>query len=900
MFKKLQLKTMALLALLLIGAGSAWGADADVTYDFTGSDWTVSNGTLTNGTVSFTGKGSANFKLNGGYFFMGKSGAYLNFPKYDKAVEKIVVTGRSGASGSVKQNIYVGETAVSTETTGATGTNTYEIASANQAAGTQYTLKVTSDHNSQITKIEVYYSTAPADTRTDIATIGDLAVTSLPYNAEGTFTVNVTAADPSLVAGEDYELTWSSSDDDIIDVDAQSGEYLVGNTKGTVTITATVTALDDETYKNVTKDFEITVYDPNANDGTLAKPFTVAEAIEATPAIGTSEEYYIKGIVCSFEKASIIDDGTNYRYYISDDGSTANKLLVYGGKGLNNVAFAAADDLMVGDEVVIYGGLTKYNSTKEVASGNYIVSLKRKADHGLAYAETERNTHPNDAAFTAPTLTNPNSLTVTYSTSDAEVAAVNATTGAVTIGAKEGTATITATFAGDETYKAGSASYTINVARTAVTLSFSETEVTLKKGDAFEAPTFTKNPADLEGVVFSSSYPAVATVSDAGVIALGDATGTAVITATFAETDEYKAAQASVTITVNEGDPIVEPTPAGKYVKVTATDDIVDGQYLIVYEAGNVAFNGALSTFDAASNTVSVTIEENEIAATNAINNASFTIDVTEGSIKGTSGKYVGVGSYSNGLSTNDTAVENSFKIDNDGNVVISITFAGGDMTLRYNSASNQNRFRYYKSGQQAVQLYKYVAGEPVANIDIAVSSAGFATYVSNFDLDYSGVEGLFAYKAQMSGDKISFTKVDKVPAGEGVLLRATNGGTQFTVPTTTSAEALEGNLFVRGTGAAVASEADGKKNYILNIVDDKIGFYRAAGQTVATNRAYLSTTVSTARIALSFDDETTGIAIIDNGQLTIDNSVYDLQGRRVAQPQKGLYIVNGKKVVLK
>ena len=48
-------------------------------------------------------------------------------------------------------------------------------------------------------------------------------------------------------------------------------------------------------------------------------------------------------------------------------------------------------------------------------------------------------------------------------------------------------------------------------------------------------------------------------------------------------------------------------------------------------------------------------------------------------------------------------------------------------------------------------------------------------------------------------------------------------------------------------------------------------------------------------------EDEATGINSIDNGQLTIDNSVYDLQGRRVnGNAQKGVYIVNGKKVITK
>ena len=133
-------------------------APTSVSYDFTGSDWSVSNGTLSNGTVSFTGSGPDNFKMNSGYFMMGKSGAYITFPTYSYPVTKIVVTGKSGASALTKQNIFVGTTAVSTETTGATGTNTYNINSDYQSAGTTYILKVTSSHNTQITKIEVFFN----------------------------------------------------------------------------------------------------------------------------------------------------------------------------------------------------------------------------------------------------------------------------------------------------------------------------------------------------------------------------------------------------------------------------------------------------------------------------------------------------------------------------------------------------------------------------------------------------------------------------------------------------------------------------------------------------------------------------------------------------------------------
>ncbi len=95
-------------------------------------------------------------KFGGNYFIFGKTNSTLTLPEFDFPVEKIEIVGNSNASGSTKQNIYVGETAVSTETTGAKATNVYEIDPAYQAAGNQYVLKVTSNHNTQITYIKVY------------------------------------------------------------------------------------------------------------------------------------------------------------------------------------------------------------------------------------------------------------------------------------------------------------------------------------------------------------------------------------------------------------------------------------------------------------------------------------------------------------------------------------------------------------------------------------------------------------------------------------------------------------------------------------------------------------------------------------------------------------------------
>ncbi len=90
------------------------------------------------------------------YVILGKQDATLEFNGFDFAVSAIEITGREAASASIVQNIFVGETAVSTQTTGAKGTNVYNIASDYQTAGTHYTLKVLSNHNTQITEVKVY------------------------------------------------------------------------------------------------------------------------------------------------------------------------------------------------------------------------------------------------------------------------------------------------------------------------------------------------------------------------------------------------------------------------------------------------------------------------------------------------------------------------------------------------------------------------------------------------------------------------------------------------------------------------------------------------------------------------------------------------------------------------
>ncbi len=113
-------------------------------------------------------------------------------------------------------------------------------------------------------------------------------------------------------------------------------------------------------------------------DGTEASPYNVAGAYAATVALAAdvySEEVYIKGIIST---VSSVDTGTfgNAEYYISDDGTTAGQFYVYRGYYLNGDKFTAADQIKVGDNVVVYGQLINFRgNTPEVGTGSKIISL---------------------------------------------------------------------------------------------------------------------------------------------------------------------------------------------------------------------------------------------------------------------------------------------------------------------------------------------------------------------------------------------------------------------------------------------------------------------------------------------------------------------------------------------
>lgn len=182
--------------------------------------------------------------------------------------------------------------------------------------------------------------------------------------------------------------------------------------------------------------------------------------------------------------------------------------------------------------------------------------------------------------------------------------------------------------------------------------------------------------------------------------------GTCTLTMTAPETDQYTAASLTCTITV------VESSGTLYFEKVTSAPNSWEGTYLIVYTDGNLAFNGSLETLDAVDNYVEVSINSGKIEATETMRACAFTIG-TDTSIDGyyiksASGLYIGETTDENKIKTSSTTMyANSISFESEDDISI----VSGGPHLRFNSASNQMRFRYYKTAsyqnQKAIQLYR-------------------------------------------------------------------------------------------------------------------------------------------------------------------------------------------------
>lgn len=175
----------------------------------------------------------------------------------------------------------------------------------------------------------------------------------------------------------------------------------------------------------------------------------------------------------------------------------------------------------------------------------------------------------------------------------------------------------------------------------------------------------------------------------------------------------------------------------------------------------------------------------------------------------------------------------------------------------------------------------------------VTPNARGYATYVNTKPLT---IPASTAYYATDNGNgNATAHAITNPDAGTPMLIKGTPSIPLYFEVAESGLDYTSGNAFKQGPGSAVASQDGNNYNYILN--GDV--FKAANGQSVASNKAYLQLSAPAAARVLVFDDEISGISTTTNNE-NGNKTYYNLSGQRVTTPMKGLYIQNGKKMIVK
>lgn len=345
-------------------------------------------------------------------------------------------------------------------------------------------------------------------------------------------------APKATVKGEDgktiegLKLLYTSDNENIAVVDDNTGEVLLGDKEGTATITAYFHG--NETYKPCQASYKIKLTKKQPQPVTMTFPQDVYTCY-------TNEAQYFDGFKATIKNAA--DEVLNLPVTYS---SSNTEFCMVTGSGLVVLSETPG-------EVTITAKFAG-NADYLPAQASYVIKVikKEKKDAGISFEDTmimidlaNPNTTVKDLGFL-----NPNNLAVTYSSNKTDVAEVDAE-GNVTL-KKAGRANIDVTFAGNDEYKAASASCTliVNDYRTTPELSFDQEEYTanMREGNTFSGATL-YNELEVAPLSYTSSNEEVAEVAANGVVILRS-TGETTITVWFAGDKNFKAASASYKLTV--------------------------------------------------------------------------------------------------------------------------------------------------------------------------------------------------------------------------------------------------------------------------------------------------------------------------------------------------------------
>lgn len=204
-------------------------------------------------------------------------------------------------------------------------------------------------------------------------------------------------------------------------------------------------------------------------------------------------------------------------------------------------------------------------------------------------------------------------------------------------------------------------------------------------------------------------------------------------------------------------------------------------------------------------------------------------------------------------------------------------------------------------TNQSAGLDYIYIQRTGDATETVSVSDAGYATYATTNNIVVPDNNDVKVMTVKVNDDNSTITLDDVeagtvIPAKTGILVKAAHGDHNFVVTSKEGTELTNNNL----VAATADVTSDGAKFFALTQIGDKVGFALVEKDVVIpAGKAYLEVTKGTAAAKFfSLDGEATGINSVKTAKA--DGAYYTLEGVKTTKPVKGLYIHNGKKIVVK
>lgn len=886
---------------LLIVASLVFGSSANVWAEDTVVDFSAglpSGWTKTAGTTANTSYGSPSTKC-----LQLQKTTTINSPVYATAFESLKINiARSGNGTTLTLSYQIGSNAaVTIQTFNLTSSNkfgeeTVTLPDEAQVEGVKFILTSakSSYYVNKITLTPKTTSGGGSDLTDRGLSFGDTK--SFDAAVGGTFTA------PTLTGVTDGGVTYESSDANVASVNASTGEVTI-NSMGHAKITASATA--NATYAAGSASYDIYVYD----SGTI-------DDMKAYITSSTATDIYFN----LTSTAVVTYAATNYAYM--EDGA-AGIYIYKNGHGLTAGNSFTGKVKATGTLYKELYELTSFTPANAAGTADIRVSdwtikdLLESENTGYKMAESMRVKLTGVTATTdgtSWTIEQDGYTTTLFPASTLSVIAGNTYTITGYPTNYNGTWEIKVLEAADLVQTAG---------KTEATVTFDQESYTVETNGEITVTAITNSTS---AIVYSIS-PADSDVlidAETGDIVAGATAGTYTITATVAENESYTSASASCTLTVTApAPPAYNVTAPLLFKQITSTDELVLGtQYIIanIAEGKGLPASGTITAVATISEENKANITDNTLVKSEYVDNfAVLTLQKDEKDnyvLINEDGKYL-TGANSTSLSWQDTKGDfSTWKISFDANGYAQIATTKSTTSTRYILISSSS-IKYYATASTYTKVQLY---QKVTDLAISTLTNGYATFVT--DVPYVMPKGTCGYAVTVAPQAGVITKTEayaegtQVPAQTALLIGGTSGTNYYpAVLKEDVARSYTGDNYMEGKRNAEGFTAtqSGVDVYYYKLAlnsASKPGFYYgaadgAAFQLTKPTTAYLAVPKSSSPVngyLIDFEGEETGIDSIAPSNGNADGAVYNLNGIRMTQTlrnlPKGVYIVNGKKVI--